>query len=221
MRRKADDKAPDDAGEFAQAVVAMFKHITPYDKSDKPFAGNTSADVVRCARGLAFFDRAIREFMQKDGPVATDETAKGVAEASAILDHLISGVAHPIAKHNKGIRSGAFRPQHAPANPIDRLSHMTIVGAALALQHEAQRLGEPITQNEAFRRASDLLSATARPVTSNQVKAWYFKFAEEKDQGPQAVAKEIIKRVALRKSNVSTEAAQMIYGLRGAAEPPV
>jgi len=107
-RKKKDDNTIQKIEEanFAEGCVTAYRMILGYEKFD---GHQPAEDVRQVAIGLAL----IRELL--DGFVAsmTESAAmpgSGIREAYAIIDHLTSGRAHPVAKHISGLKSARFRP---------------------------------------------------------------------------------------------------------------
>jgi hypothetical protein len=90
----------------SKAVYDLFKYLR--DNHDAKYKGIIDSDASKSAYGLAFIYRLLVEYMKMN--TATDTYASiGLTEAIGILDYLIMGTDHPIAKHIAGIRSPDFR----------------------------------------------------------------------------------------------------------------
>lgn len=214
MAKEKPPKQDLDRGEFAQAVIKLYRWNISAKAPDAPFAGDTRLEVRRCANGLALITQLLDDYMLKNTLVGAEIAAAGVGDAYAILDHLTSGRDHPIAKHIKGLHSGTFRPQHAPANKHDRLVQRIVVGAVLAIQaHD-----EP-GQNAAIKKLVENLEQAGVEgyPTAGQVKSWYH--ALRSDDGPRAYAGEILKRATACQTSPLQEGVWMIFEHTGVAVP--
>lgn len=90
----------------SKAVYDLFKHLR--DNRHTKYEGIINGDVRKSAYGLVFLNRLLVEYMKMN--TDTDTYASiGLTEAIGILDYLIIGTEHPIAKHIAGIRSPDFR----------------------------------------------------------------------------------------------------------------
>lgn len=144
---KSNEEPPENADDFAAAVIKLYDHAVKGKGDPEPIAGNQSREVGEVAFGLAFLRQLLDEYAKRPHVLA-DIPESGVASAYGILDHLTTGNNHPIARHIKGIRSGRFRPGHAPANSVERARQAVIVGLVRAIQSFSG-----IIQSEAIRKA--------------------------------------------------------------------
>ena len=154
----------------------------------------------------------------RDNPLAgTALVASGVGDADAILNHLTSGKAHPIANHIRGLRSAAFRPQHAPANEYERFVQRIVVGAARALQQSG---GKGLNVSIRTLVEGVCKAGSEFQPTEAQVKGWHYAFDRDRDPGPDVFAQEIIDpATAHPKSSVLQEAVWIIFEHAAVASP--
>lgn len=186
MNKKSDDVLPENPGKFAKAVNDLYRHAV--ECKPEPFQGNVSLEVRQAAFGLALI-RQLLDQHAKSIYLSADMPGSGIREAYGILDHLTTGRDHPISKHIKGIHSGAFRPQHAEVNSIERFGQKIIVGLV-----RAYMAATGAKQAEALRQAVNAAKKAGSDFTAEQIRGWDKKFTRETDRGPDYLAAELSKK---------------------------
>jgi hypothetical protein len=208
------DPEPDD-GDFARAVIGLYKRNLSAELQKRPFSGAASREVRQCANGLALMRQLLDDFMRRNTLTGADIEASGVGDAYAIIDHLVTGKAHPIAKHIRGLGAGGIRFARMPPNDFERLTQRIAVGAVRALQWS-----EAIGLRAATRAIADGLGQRGhdfRP-TAGQIRAWHYAFEGDADPGPDTFAGEIIKRSEIRETSPRDEGLRLIIEYTGVAK---
>jgi hypothetical protein len=185
MRKSTAATPPDDDVEFAHSVIDLYK----WELSDKKqaYAGKLSRDVRRVAYGLVLIRQLLDEKMRSLSG-APDIAASGIREAYGILDHLTTGLDHPIATHIAGIRSKDFRPHKVSIAEIGSLAQAVVVGAMRAVARS-----EKTTEAAARRAIVNKFAGSEYAFTEAQIKGWHYKFDGTKDGLPDAICNEILR----------------------------
>jgi hypothetical protein len=81
MNKQPDDDLPGDPGEFAKAVIDLYRHAV--ECNPKPFHGNISLKVRRAAFGLALIRQLLDQYaksmhLSADMPVSAIRDAYGI-----------------------------------------------------------------------------------------------------------------------------------------------
>jgi hypothetical protein len=165
---KTNEIAPENNGDFAAAVIKLYDHAVK--KSTGPFEGNISRQVRQAAFGLALLRQLVQQHA-KSIALSKDLPSSGIGEALGILDHLITGKDHPIARHINGIHSGRFRQGH-PANAIENEGRKIVVAVVRAYAKAA---------NTSQLKARQVVVAEAAKnpdcnFTEHQIKKWDDRF---------------------------------------------
>jgi hypothetical protein len=175
----ADDKAPDDPGEFADAVNQLCDYLAG-DQTRK-FRGNAALEVQQVAFGLNLIRERLDSY-RKSLTIA-HITPTALREAYAILDHLRTGRKHPISKHIVGIHSDRFRPQRATVSGIEIEGRKVVVGVTRAYARVAG-----VTLNRARTEVVDAAHAAGIRFTNGMIRQWDDRFKR-----PDGVAQEVAK----------------------------
>jgi hypothetical protein len=208
---------PDD-GEFARAVIKLFDWNMSADPQKRALTSRASVEARQCANGLTFIKQLLNEFMHRNTLTGNDIAETGIGDAYAIVDHLISGKAHPIARHIRGLGAAGLRAQRAEANEFARLTQRIVVGAARALQ-TSDRVGIRVA-TRAIANGLNQRNSEFRP-TAAKIKAWHCLFERWSDIGPDVFAREIIERSEIRGTSTLDEGLQLIIEHTKVASPVV
>jgi hypothetical protein len=209
---------PDD-GEFTRAVIKLFDWNMSADPQKRALTTSSlSVEARQCANGLALIKQLLNEFMRQNTLTGNDIAETGIGDAYAIVDHLISGKAHPIARHIRGLGAAGLRAQRAQANDFTRLTQRIVVGAARALQ-TSDRVGIRVA-TRAIANGLSQGNSEFRP-TAAQIKAWHYLFESWSDIGPDVFAREIIERSGIRGTSKLDEGLRFIIEYTKVASPVV
>ena len=214
-------------GEFAQSVVKLFQwNIAPPAKQ-KRWTAEAARDVRRCANGLALIHLLLARFMEDLAPTKSPTrsgrrppddafAASGISDAFAIMAHLTTGHEHPIARHVRGLQSGAFRPQKAPANEFDLLVRTIFAGAVLAVARE-----EKGSRERAIKALVGWLQAKKSEFlpTEAAVRGWVTAAVRDPKNGAETFANEFKKRADSNASSALEEALKVIVAYTAVASP--
>jgi hypothetical protein len=163
MTKEAEDVAPSDPAEFAAAVNGLCAYLS--GNRARPFKGNSAREVRQVAFGLNLFREMLDSYAEKVH--WTRRPATGLMEAYAILDHLETGRAHPVATHVRGIHSGKFRPQHMRVHKLEAEGRMMLVGFVRAYAQTAK-----VSSNAARTKAVAIAAEEGISFTNGQVMQW-------------------------------------------------
>jgi len=172
--------------DFSSAVIRLYKWST--GDMAKPYDEEPDRDIRRCANGLRFITVLLEEYMHMN-PRPPGFSDTGVQEAFGIIEHLLTGKAHPISRHIQGIHSERFRANTAPVVDLERLAQAVVVATVIAIMEQNNEI-----QSRAIREVVKKFISADFAFTENQIKGWMAWFKSHKELLPQAIKSEIIRR---------------------------
>jgi hypothetical protein len=171
-------------GDRAQSVIDLYK-LTLEGKRSK---ADWPRDVRQVALGLVVLRQLVDNYKAELAGKSADWRANSaIAEADAIIEALVTGHAHPIWDHINSLRSGDFRPQHAPVTRIERQRQLCLIGAIYAYSDASAK-----RHAEARRIVLESVPSNDFSFTTEQVRKWMSRLAD--DPGWREYAEKIKKR---------------------------
>jgi hypothetical protein len=185
MKKKYNDKYNSNA-EFSHDVVNLYKYlIGATEQNPSPLANR---DVERCASGLRLLRILLDEY-SKSLNTSKAYPHTGVIDAYGILDHLVTGRSHPVARHIDGIHSRVFRANVAPAGELEQFQQAVVVSLINIIITE-----EKVTRNKAATLIVEHFKRHNFGFTVDQLISWDRKFKNEDNKLPIFLAHEFLRR---------------------------
>lgn len=128
------DKA--EKADFAKQCIAAYdvaRGLVPLGDGGQP-----EEDVRHVACGLAVLSE-LADAHLKTMKSSADLPGSGLRDAKGIIDHLLTGRAHPIARRIEGLKSARFRGGAVKKNAIDETAQMVAVAVVRAYAQKAGR----------------------------------------------------------------------------------
>jgi hypothetical protein len=188
--------------DFSMEVIRLYKWSI--GDMAKPYDEEPDRDIRRCANGLRFITVLLTEYM-RETPRPAGFSDTGVQEAYGIIEHLLTGKAHPISRHIQGIHSARFRANAAPVADLERLAQAVVVATVIAIMEQSNEI-----QSRAIRQIVNKFISTDFAFTENQIKGWVTWFKNHKELLPQAIKSKIFQRSQMLSRSADDIGCEMI-----------
>ncbi len=175
--------------DFAKEVIGLYKTLLQAPEHRGASGGPNLAatvDARRVAFGLAAIRRLLDTKLAEIG-FNDDFVRSGLLEAYKIIEHLTTGLDHPIAMHIAGLKTAYFRPSRQSKTPLGEQGQMSVVGLVRAY---ADLKG--IGFKPAASTIIEKLQVEGVHLTVETVRRWNSRFRDREEVGPDAYANHFI-----------------------------